>query len=225
VGIDFSKSNEWTGEKSYGKHLHGTDYKNPYLHTLEILEPIISKFDDDNFIPAFRFGCMQSKNLSVLPLLAPQQMDPHFAGFEALKQGYLQALTQVKMSGPTTFAPLILQAIEIEKAHGGHQLLHLIIITDGNVSNVQNDKLAIVAASQFPISITAIGVGDGPFDKMVEFDDMQGSGRLFDNFQFVDFTKFEGEYSKSENADELLAALVFNELPEQYSAMEKLGYL
>ena len=34
VGFDFSKSNEWTGEKTYGKNLHGVDYLNPYLHTL-----------------------------------------------------------------------------------------------------------------------------------------------------------------------------------------------
>ncbi|CAL5997807.1 Copine_I [Hexamita inflata] len=56
VGFDFSKSNEWTGEKTYHKSLHGADYLNPYLHSLQVLEPIIPKFDDDGIIPAFRFG-------------------------------------------------------------------------------------------------------------------------------------------------------------------------
>jgi hypothetical protein len=34
VAIDFSKSNEWTGENTYGKPLHGNDYLNPYMHCL-----------------------------------------------------------------------------------------------------------------------------------------------------------------------------------------------
>ena len=44
-------------------------------------------------------------------------------------------------------------------------------------------------ASSFPISICALGLGDGPFDKMKMFDDMPG--RKFDNFQFVNFTALE----------------------------------
>ena len=41
LGFDFSKSNEWTGLKTYGKNLHAEDYVNPYMHVLQILEPII----------------------------------------------------------------------------------------------------------------------------------------------------------------------------------------
>ena len=37
--------------------MHDTSFVNPYMRVLNILEPIISKFDDDNVYPAFRFGC------------------------------------------------------------------------------------------------------------------------------------------------------------------------
>lgn len=119
MGFDFSKSNEWTGQKSYQKNLHGLDYVNPYMRVINVLEPIIPRFDDDGIIPAFRFGCMDTRDKTVLPLCAPMTPDPHFSGFEALKQGYQAAVQNVKLAGPTTFAPMIYQAIEIEKAYGG----------------------------------------------------------------------------------------------------------
>ena len=78
-------------------------------------------------------------------------------------------------------------------------------------------------ASKYPISICAVGLGDGPFEKMVEFDDMPG--RLFDNFQFVDFTSFEVQARRCEQPDLALATAIFNELPEQFKAMKQLGYL
>ena len=43
------------------------------------------------------------------------------------------------------------------------------------------DKRAIEEASNYPISIVAVGVGDGPFDKMEYFDDFKGK-RRYDNF-------------------------------------------
>lgn len=224
VGFDFSKSNEWTGDKSYHKNLHGLDYVNPYMRVLNILEPIIPRFDDDGIIPAFRFGCMESRDQTVLPLCAPMIPDPHFQGFAGLREGYVTAVKNTRMSGPTTFAPMIYQTIEIEKAYGGHQLLILIIITDGDVSNVELDRKAIIEASKYPISICAIGLGDGPFTKMVDFDDFEG-GRLFDNFQFVDFTKFEVMAQHCENPELALATLVFNEVPDHFMAMKRLGYL
>ena len=78
VGFDFSKSNEWTGEHSYHKNLHGLDYINPYMRVMNILEPIVPRFDDDGIIPAYRFGCIASKDQTVLPLCAPFNEDPHF---------------------------------------------------------------------------------------------------------------------------------------------------
>ena len=53
-------------------------------------------------------------------------------------------------------------------------------MTDWDVSNFEADRRAIIEASSYPISICALGFGDGPFDSMQRFDDMPG--RKFDNF-------------------------------------------
>ena len=65
----------------------------------------------------------------------------------------------------------------------------LVIISDGRIK-YEDSVDAIVEASKWPISIILVGVGDGPWSSMREFDDaLHASGRRFDNFQFVDFDK------------------------------------
>ena len=131
VGFDFSMSNRWTGEKSYHYSLHDADYLNPYLHIIQILEPIIPKFDDDCIIPAYRFGCDDSKDKCVVALNYPDVPDPNFNGFGALKQGYLQAVYNVKMSGPATFAVMCQRCNWI-----GRRLLRRQIIQSASAQSV-----------------------------------------------------------------------------------------
>jgi len=46
----------------------------------------------------------------------------------------------------------------------------LTIITDGEISDMENTKKAIINASDCPLSIIIIGVGSGNFNSMVELD-------------------------------------------------------
>jgi len=53
-----------------------------------------------------------------------------------------------------------------ERVRGLKQLLFLVILTDGDVGNFEADTKAIIEASDYPIAICAIGLGDGPFTKI-----------------------------------------------------------
>ena len=59
ICIDATKSNTWTGAKSFGgRCLHDVQggTPNPYQETISIVGRTLSAFDDDNLIPAFIFG-------------------------------------------------------------------------------------------------------------------------------------------------------------------------
>lgn len=88
IGFDFTFMNTIAGKDTYGRCLHDMSFNNPYMHIIDVLEPIISRFDRDGIIQAYRFGCEQTKDQSVLPLVYPENSNPNFSGFSDLMNGY-----------------------------------------------------------------------------------------------------------------------------------------
>lgn len=115
VGIDFTKSNEWTGQKTFGgKCLHDVSLNcmNPYQTVIRYMGQTLEPFDDDKLIPAFGFGDASTTAKSVfsfLPKQAPCQ------GFQQVLERYSEIVPTITLSGPTNFAPLIRKAIQIVK--------------------------------------------------------------------------------------------------------------
>ncbi|RCV31649.1 hypothetical protein SETIT_6G195000v2 [Setaria italica] len=234
VGIDFTKSNEWTGKVSYNNQsLHAMgNTPNPYEQAISIIGRTLARFDEDNLIPCFGFGDATTHDRSVFSFNHDNQPCD---GFEQALSRYREIVPQLKLAGPTSFAPIIETAIGIVDSSGG-QYHVLLIIADGQVTrsiDTGNGRLspqeretidAIVKASDYPLSIVLVGVGDGPWDMMRQFDDNIPS-RAFDNFQFVNFTQIMSRPIPTSKKEAEFALSALMEIPEQFKAAMSLQLL
>ncbi|KAF3662519.1 E3 ubiquitin-protein ligase RGLG1 [Capsicum annuum] len=254
LGIDFTKSNEWTGRSSFNRRsLHSVGHTaNPYEQAISIIGRTLSPFDEDNLIPCFGFGDASTHDQHVFSFY-PDHRPCH--GFEEALARYKEIVPYLKLSenaksgkleklpprgvmdghqlwntnggflgingglnGPTSFAPIVNAAIDIVEANNG-QYHVLVIIADGQVTrsiDTPSERLSpqeqttvnsIVAASEYPLSIILVGVGDGPWDEMKRFDDNIPQ-RAFDNFQNRMTMRSETEEEKEgEGKDESLLSV------------------
>jgi len=235
--IDLTASNLTQGAKTFGgRSLHalGANKPNPYQQVMGILGPTLEYLDEDRKIPTFGFGCLQTKNTALLSLNstvgagdeknggAPAPEEMYCIGFQDALRQYERHIPHIQLNGPTSFAPAIYQAIEIVRKTQQYHIL--VIIADGTISESEEDdtKQAILLASQFPLSIIVIGVGDGPFTQMEVFDD-ELPERKFDNFQFVNFTEtIKSAQRHNLDPKDLFIVSALQEIPEQYQSIARL---
>ncbi|KAF7801592.1 E3 ubiquitin-protein ligase RGLG2-like [Senna tora] len=234
VGIDFTKSNDWTGKFSFNNRSlhHIGNGLNPYQQAISIIGKTLAAFDEDNLIPCFGFGDASTHDQDVFSFY-PDERFPN--GFEEVVSRYREVVPHLRLAGPTSFAPIIEMAMTIVEQSGG-QYHVLVIIADGQVTrsvDTESGKLspqeqrtvdAIVEASKFPLSIILVGVGDGPWDMMKEFDD-NIPARAFDNFQFVNFTEIMSRNIPSSRKEAAFALAALMEIPSQYKATVELNLL
>ncbi|CAK9320226.1 unnamed protein product [Citrullus colocynthis] len=233
LGVDFTKSNEWTGRHSFRrKSLHSvSSTPNPYEQAISIIGQTLSPFDDDGLIPCFGFGDASTRDKHVFSFYPDHRP---CKGFKEALSRYREILPYLNLSGPTSFAPVIDAAIGIvEKSNWQYHVL--VIVADGQVTrnpDTPPGKLSfqeqatinsIVAASHYPLSIILIGVGDGPWDAIRKFDDNIPQ-RAFDNFQFVNFTKIMSESTEASKKEAAFALAALMEIPFQYRATLSLQY-
>ncbi|XP_055086168.1 copine-3-like isoform X1 [Periophthalmus magnuspinnatus] len=224
IAIDFTGSN---GDPRTPQSLH---YINPqgyneYLAAIWAVGNVIQDYDSDKMFPAFGFGAMIPPTWQVsheFPINF-NPSNPFCAGVEGVVAAYQQCLPQVKLYGPTNFSPIInhvaqfgRQAMQQQTAS---QYFVLLIITDGVITDMDQTRSAIVAASRLPMSIIIVGVGGADFSAMEFLDGDDGTLRsssgepaMRDIVQFVPFRQFQN------GPPEMLAQSVLAEIPGQVTS-------
>ncbi|CAM4723444.1 unnamed protein product [Leuciscus chuanchicus] len=221
VGVDFTGSN---GDPRLPDSLHFISPQgvNEYLSAIWSVGLVVQDYDSDKMFPAFGFGAQIPPSWQVsheFPLNF-NPANPFCAGVEGVVEAYRMCLPQVKLYGPTNFAPIInhvarfaQQALQQKTAS---QYYVLLIITDGVITDMDQTRGAIVAASRLPMSIIIVGVGKADFGDMeiLDGDDgrlksITGEPAVRDIVQFVPFRNFQN------SPKEELAKSVLAEVPGQ----------
>ncbi len=220
LGIDYTKSNEWTGKRTFGgRSMHdvAAGTLNPYQCVIQSVGETLAVFDDDGQIPVYGFGDTRTQNHSVFPLNQNAQQ-PTLAGFHAVLECYTAVTPAIALDGPTSFVAIIHEALT-HVTPGSFTIL--VIITDGAVTDEEETQAAIIEASHHALSIIAIGVGDGPWDAMEAFDNDLPE-RTFDNFTFVEYDRIMRQNDGNMAA---FAQQALRETPAQFKEARRLGMM
>eukprot|EP00388_Colpodella_angusta_P020123 GDKJ01050198.1.p1 GENE.GDKJ01050198.1~~GDKJ01050198.1.p1 ORF type:complete len:277 (-),score=58.64 GDKJ01050198.1:184-1014(-) len=219
IAVDCTQSNSWTGTRSFGgRNLHDITVVNMYQQAMDAIARTLAPFDSDQFIPVLGFGDRMTTDKSFFTFHDPNRP---CHGFVEVLESYRQIIPSVILSGPTSFAPVIHEAIR--RVAETREYTILLILTDGCVTARQATADAIVKASNYPLSIICIGLGDGPFDDMIAFDN-ELPARKFDNFQFVEYQKVV-QSNPGGDTNLAFAVCALQEIPEQYKICVKRGLL
>uniref|UniRef100_A0A8C4PI84 Copine 1 n=1 Tax=Equus asinus asinus TaxID=83772 RepID=A0A8C4PI84_EQUAS len=221
VGVDFTGSN---GDPSSPNSLHylSPTGVNEYLTALWSVGSVVQDYDSDKLFPAFGFGAQVPPDWQVSHEFALNfnPNNPYCAGIQGIVDAYRQALPQVRLYGPTNFAPIINHvarfAAQAANQRTASQYFVLLLLTDGAVTDVEATCEAVVRASHLPMSVIIVGVGGADFEAMEQLDadggplrTRSGKASARDIVQFVPYRRFQNA------PQEALAQTVLAEVPTQ----------
>lgn len=215
IAIDFTGSNG--DPRRHGtlhfRHPDGV-HLNDYEKAITAVGGVIARYDSDQKFPAFGFGAKYGGVIQhCFQIGASDELDGVGSVLDAYRSVFHTGLT---MSGPTIFSEVInYTAAQARSKHESSQRIGqqsykiLLILTDGEVTDLEETKRAIHGASDAPLSIVIVGIGNADFGAMQHLDDFQdssGAGR--DIVQFVQF-------SQHANNRAALARATLEEIPDQ----------
>ncbi|CAH1421718.1 unnamed protein product [Lactuca virosa] len=167
VAIDFTASN---GDPRRPDSLHYIDPSgrlNAYQQAIMDVGEVIQVYDSDKKFPAWGFGGrMYNGPVSHCFNLSG---NTEVEGVQGIMAAYQNALHTVSLHGPTLFGHVVNQAAQIAAqslSQSSSKYFVLLIITDGALTDLQETKDALVRASDLPLSILIVGVGNADFGAM-----------------------------------------------------------
>ncbi|KAL5473586.1 hypothetical protein EMCRGX_G028088 [Ephydatia muelleri] len=198
LAVDFTASN---GNPVHPDCLHYISpvKDNEYVQAIKSVGSVLAPYDSDQMIPAFGFGGQIPPHFQVshcFPLDLNTQ-NPDVYGVQGILNAYQHAVHTVRLCGPTNFSSILDRAMQyasVRESQQSQNYFILLIITDGEITDMANTVDRIVATSKLPLSIVIVGVGGADFKNMeiLDADDTplrshNGQTMARDIVQFVPF--------------------------------------
>ncbi|OMJ84943.1 hypothetical protein SteCoe_13851 [Stentor coeruleus] len=210
VAIDFTQNHIFTEDQT------SDDYEDAIWEIGSILEA----YDSDRNFPVYGFGGIPpGGSISQCFPLTGDSTSPYVNGARGILKIYHSSIGKISQSSPGELHyiidELISSASSISSNNGYYVLL---ILTNGEISDIDQTINSIVRASSLPISIIILGIGNSDFDVMKKLDcdgeiliDNSGNKALRDIVQFVNYNSYQGKISQ-------LACEVLKEVPNQVTS-------
>lgn len=221
VAVDFTASNGNPRSPDSLHYINPSGRLNAYQQAIMDVGEVIQFYDSDRRFPAWGFGGKAfDGTISHCFNLNGSPTSFEVEGVDGIMHAYAGALHNVSLAGPTLFGQVINKAAEIagqSLSYNRSKYFVLLIITDGVLTDLQETKDALVWASDLPLSVLIVGVGNADFKQMEILDADNGnrlessSGRIAtrDIVQFVSMRQVHaGQFSIVEG--------LLEELPGQF---------
>ena len=219
IGIDFTGSNGHYKDEGTLHYL--SNNLNLYQSAIVECGKILAPYDADQVYPCYGFGAIVPGENSVshcFPLSLSPNGDPNIHGIDNVLSTYCATVPRITFSGPTFFAPLLTEIFTIiSSLQGCGDMTYniILLLTDGMINDIDDTIDVIVGASNLPVSLIIVGVGDADFSNMRELDCdngfLEARNGTKSNRDIVQFV----EYKEAGNNAKKLAEMVLEELPRQ----------
>eukprot|EP00002_Diphylleia_rotans_P027897 TRINITY_DN561_c0_g1_i1.p2 TRINITY_DN561_c0_g1~~TRINITY_DN561_c0_g1_i1.p2 ORF type:complete len:203 (+),score=37.06 TRINITY_DN561_c0_g1_i1:904-1512(+) len=159
--VDFTISNNLL-RSPLSLHRMQPNALNGYQLALSSIGGVVAAYDHDQKFSAFGFGAKYPKGYSVnhcFPLNGNVE-NPEVDGIEGVLGAYASAVEKCDFNAPTNLKPCIERCsalARISRESSLQKYYILLILTDGEISDLESTKRAIVQASELPMSIIIVG--------------------------------------------------------------------
>ncbi|KAJ6253473.1 copine [Anaeramoeba flamelloides] len=227
IAVDFTASN---GNPNNPNSLHFNNQRNPnpYVRAIASTTEILLYYDSDGLVPVYGFGCKIPPSWQVSHCFPCNfnYENPEVKGVSGVLQSYQFALSNIRLHGPTLFAPVIRVASQFASQNvtqEDQQFFILLIITDGVINDMEATIDCIVEASTLPLAIVIVGVGNADFEAMDVLDadevPLKSSKGQVMKRDIVNFIPYNEYINKSQS---LFAKAVLEEIPLQVTSYFKM---
>lgn len=221
-GLDFSSTSELNGEKCNRKlGLHRENKEtglNGYEKIMLIVYKLLRRLDHDKAFEVFAGGTLIGNETVCKPVANVPISDQH--KMVSYYRRFRDKLDWKKKSTNTSYSGFIQQAINLSKNNPGKHYT-LVLMTDTVTQQTKRDMTSLAQASNYPISVVIIGLGDGNDEAWSKLDQFIANVRLMKCANNISRYIYDINHQSTQKNLIDIGLQMFRHLPQQFAQFEQ----